>query len=254
MSLPEACRLVDGAQRIVALTGAGISTPSGIPDFRSPQTGLWEQNDPMVVACRTTFERTPERFYNWFRPLLELIVRAQPNPAHVALAQLEQAGRLTAVVTQNIDGLHQAAGSHVVYELHGNLRSATCLNCERTVPAQPLLPQAIAGTVPRCSCGGLLKPAIVLFGDELPLGLFWLAEKAIDECDLLIVAGSSLEVEPVCLLPRKALRRAGRDRARILVVNYTPTWLDEYADIVLTADVAEILPQLAQAVSPSGKD
>jgi NAD-dependent deacetylase len=235
-----AAEIVRGARRIVALTGAGISRPSGIPDFRSAD-GLWTHDDPMAVASLAGFRADPRRFYSWVRPLIDTIEVALPNPAHGALAQLEREGRLTAVITQNIDGLHHRAGSREVYELHGHIRSATCLDCEYQVPGHALLEPVRRNTIPRCSCGGLLKPDVVLFDELLPRGLFWLAQRAIEQADLVLVAGTALEVAPVCDLPLAALRRG----ARLIIVNQGETYLDERADVVLHEDVAEALPAIA---------
>ena len=236
----RATEILREARRIVALTGAGISRPSGIPDFRSAG-GLWTHDDPMAVASLAGFRADPRRFYSWVQPLLDTIEVALPNRAHLALAQLERAGRLTAVITQNIDGLHQRAGSHAVYELHGHMRSATCLDCEHQVPAQPLIALVRQGTVPRCVCGGLFKPDVVLFDELLPRGLFWLAQRAIEQCDVVLVAGTALEVAPVCELPLAALRRG----ARLIIVNQSETYLDARADVVLHEDVAEALPAIS---------
>ena len=167
---------------------------------------------------------------------------ALPNPAHLALAQLERGGRLKAVITQNIDGLHQRAGSREVYELHGHMRSATCLDCERQVPAAPLIERVRRGKIPRCACGGLFKPDVVLFDELLPRGLFWLAQRAIETCDAVLVAGTALEVAPVCEMPLAALRRG----ARLIIVNQSETYLDERADVVLHEDVAEALPAIVE--------
>lgn len=240
--LAEAAELVAQARRIVALTGAGYSRPSGIPDFRSPD-GLWARSDPAEVASLGSFRRDPDRFYAWLRDLLEPVVAARPNPAHLALAELEAAGRLNAVVTQNIDGLHQRAGSRRVFELHGHLRSASCAECERQVPIEPLLPNIRRGRAPRCNCGGVFKPDVVLFDEALPQLIFWLAREAIEQCDLLLVAGTALEVAPVCDLPMLAALRG----ARVIIINLEPTYLDAQADLVLRADVATAVPTLVRA-------
>ncbi len=240
--LAHAADLVAGARQVVALTGAGFSRPSGIPDFRSPD-GIWALSDPAEVASLRAFRRDPDGFYRWLGGLLGPILAAKPNPAHLALAELEQAGRLTGVITQNIDGLHQAAGSRRVFELHGHVRSATCLECGRQVPSGPLLPAVRRGRALRCSCGGAFKPDAVLFDEPLPQGVFWLAQRALEQCDLLLVAGTSLEVAPVCDLPLVAARRG----AKIVVVNLAPTYLDAQADVVLRADVATAVPALVRA-------
>jgi len=238
-AIEHAASMVRGARRIVALTGAGISRPSGIPDFRS-DAGLWKLDDPMAVASLHGFQANPDRFYNWFRPLLKTIAMAQPNPAHLALAELERRGQLTALITQNIDGLHQRAGSREVYELHGHMRSATCLECDRQAPSAALLERVRRGEIPRCGCGGVFKPDVVLFDELLPRGSYWLAQRAIEQCDVLIVAGTALEVAPVCDMPLVARRRG----ARLIIVNHSETYADKYADVVLHEDVAEVLPAI----------
>lgn len=238
-AIERAAQIVRRARRIVALTGAGISRPSGIPDFRG-DAGLWQRDDPMLIASLRGFQASPERFYAWFRPLLKLISAAKPNPAHLALAELERRGQLTAVITQNIDGLHQRAGSREVYELHGHMRSATCTGCERQAPSAPLLERVRRGDLPRCGCGGVYKPDVVLFDEMLPRGLYWLAHRAIERCDTLIVSGTALEVAPVCDLPLLA-RKHG---ARLIIVNQSETYLDSQADVVLHEDVAEALPAI----------
>ncbi len=237
----RARELIGNAQRIVALTGAGVSCPSGIPDFRSPD-GLWAGIDPFAIATLQSFRSNPQRFYAWLADLIDPILNAQPNPAHRALAELEQAGRLTAILTQNIDGLHQRAGSRRVFELHGHVRSATCLECGRQIPGAALLREIRRRRVRPCSCGGLFKPDVVLFDEALPHGLLWLAREAVATCDLLIVTGTALEVAPVCDLPMLALH----NNARLLIINLSPTYLDAQADLVVHADVAEALPAVVQ--------
>jgi NAD-dependent deacetylase len=244
--LHQAADLLRAARRPTALTGAGISTPSGIPDFRSHGSGLWEKHDPMQVASLISFRYQPEGFFAWIRPLAERILLAEPNPAHVALARLEAAGRLAGVVTQNIDDLHRRAGSTCVLEVHGHLRTATCGSCYRQTATDGLLAEfARTGVPPRCqSCGGVLKPDVVLFGEQLPQGIMKQAERLLASSDLLLVAGSSLEVTPAALLPQRALE-AG---ARLIIVNREPTYLDVRADVVLHEDVIDVLPSLADEV------
>jgi len=243
--IERAAELLARARHAVALTGAGVSTPSGIPDFRSPGRGLWERADPLEVASVSSFRRKPEAFFEWFRPLAQLLLSAQPNPAHLALAQMEQAGWLKAVITQNIDGLHQKAGSRQVLEVHGHVRAATCIRCYHSVPTEPLIETLVReGGVPCCPlCGNVLKPNAILFGEQLPAAVMRLAQRHTRECDVMLVAGSSLEVAPVSDLPLWA-RRQG---ARLILINWLPTFLDEQADLVFHADVAEVLPRLAQA-------
>lgn len=241
--LADAIDLLRSARSVVALTGAGISTPSGIPDFRSPGSGLWEKDDPAVVASISGFRRDPRPFFDWIRPLVRKAQQAQPNPAHLALAALEGAGRLDWLVTQNIDDLHARAGSRRVLEVHGSLRTATCQRCGE-------LADGIAAIscgdppVPRCACGGVLKPDIVFFGEMLPRGVFERAKQAAIDCNLMLVVGSSLEVMPVGYLPTIAVETG----ARLVLVNRDATSLDAEADVLLRGDVAEVLPGLVAAV------
>ena len=242
----EAAAYLQHARRAVALTGAGISTPSGIPDFRSTGSGLWDRYDPMEVASLMTFRHHPERFFAWVRPLLQDILAAQPNPAHMALAQLEQAGQIHTIITQNIDGLHQKAGSRHVLEVHGTLETLTCTQCFRTYPSREFLPAFLeTGAIPRCpACGAILKPDVVLFGEQLPWKVWQEAEQAARSCDLMLVAGSSLEVTPVANLPLIAAQSG----AALIIVNHTPTYIDIRADVVIRGDVAHVLPRIAEAV------
>lgn len=169
--IAKAAQLIQAAQQIVAFTGAGISTPSGIPDFRSPNSGLWTHVDPMSVASIFGFRQNPQAFYDWVKPLARTILNAQPNPAHLALTRLEMLGKLHSVITQNIDMLHHRAGSQRVYELHGHLREATCIHCFKLYSAQAILERYMQdGVVPLCrECGGVLKPNVILFGEQLPI-------------------------------------------------------------------------------------
>jgi NAD-dependent deacetylase len=198
----------------------------------------------MEVASIHSFRRRPERFYHWVRPMVRLVWEAEPNPAHVALAQLEAAGCLKAVLTQNIDGLHQRAGSQRVLELHGHLRRVTCLNCFHTAPAEEALAAVMEDRVPTCSrCGGVVKPDVVLFGEQLPSEVFITAMEEVRAADLVLVAGSSLQVVPVSKMPA-LVRSAGGE---VIVVNNEPTYADDFAAAVFHQDVAEVLPRLAHA-------
>jgi NAD-dependent deacetylase len=242
----RAADLLRDARRTVALTGAGISTPSGIPDFRSTGTGLWERVDPMVVASLTSFRYNPEAFFAFLRPLACQVLQAAPNAAHRALARLEQAGRLIGVVTQNIDQLHQRAGSRQVVEVHGSFRRATCIACFCEFDTEPFLRAFVdEGTIPRCpDCGGVLKPNVILFGEQLPWIPFEKARTWCTAADVVLVVGSSLEVTPVSRLPQAALD-AG---ARLIIVNREPTYLDPRADAVFREDLVEVLPELAAEI------
>ena len=248
-SIQQAIELLRTARSAVALTGAGVSTGSGIPDFRSPQTGLWAQADPFEVASQLTFRYEPERFFAWVRPLAAVVRRAQPNAAHQALAQLEAAGWLQWILTQNIDGLHRKAGSHNVVALHGALDTATCIRCFRRWPASPMMDAFVeTGELPACeSCGGLLKPDVTLMGEELPVGVLAAARQVVRACDVLLVAGCSLEVLPAAQLPLEALTHG----ARLILLNYLPTYLDQAATVLIEGDVCDVLPRIAEAVGDS---
>jgi NAD-dependent deacetylase len=234
------------SEHAVALTGAGISTGSGIPDFRSSQVGAWHRVDPMRVASLSTFRYAPEEFFAWVRPLAGQIRRAEPNAAHRALVALEMLGKLHTVITQNIDELHRRAGSQNVLEVHGSLQTATCVRCLRVWPGAALVDRFVAdGQMPVCpACGGLVKPNITLMGEQLPLTVIRAAQRAARDCDLMLVAGSSLEVMPAAGLPVEALNHG----ARLVIVNQQPTYVDERADVVIQADVLEALPALAAAI------
>ena len=241
-ALEDAAELFRKAQRVVVLTGAGISTPSGIPDFRSEGSGLWSRDEPMEVASLSTFRTAPERFFDWFRPLASQIFNAQPNAAHAALADYEQAGHQKTILTQNIDGLHQKAGSSRVVEMHGTLRTLSCTQCYKQFPSEIFLKPFIEnGMIPQCpSCNGILKPDVILFGEQLPQTAWQAAQRAAHQCDLMLVAGSSLEVLPVAGLPLQALDRG----AHLIVINNTQTYVNVRADIVITENIATILPEI----------
>jgi NAD-dependent deacetylase len=228
----------------IALTGAGLSTESGLPDFRSPG-GLWGEYDPMEVATLSAFRRTPEKFFDFYRQRLARLVAAAPNAGHQALAQLEASGRLGAIITQNVDGLHQAAGSRQVIELHGNLREAACPQCQWTGPIRLITEALEAGTLPACpQCGARVKPNVVLFEELLPQEAYQQAEDACRRAGALLVVGSSLQVTPAAWLPQVAHQHG----ARVIIVNDEPTPLDHIAHIVLRGRAGAILPPLVAAL------
>lgn len=241
-AIQKAADILRASRHAIALTGAGHSTPSGIPDFRSPESGLWDKYDPMAVASIWAFRASPEIFYDWIRPLAVQMAAAKPNPAHYALARLEKRGILKAVITQNIDDLHAKAGSRRVLELHGHMRTASCIGCGRTVKAEPLIKKFLdTGRIPVCSCSGVMKPDVVLFGEMLPPAIFAEAETEARRCDVMLVAGSSLEVAPAANLPFLAQERG----AKLIVVNLQPTPADSLAEVVIHDDVAVALPHIA---------
>ena len=224
--------LLQKARRVTFLTGAGMSTESGLPDFRS-DTGLRQQTDPMYLLSRPAFEDRPLEFYAFFRESFLVWADAQPHHGHKAIAQLERLGRDVAVVTQNIDGLHQKAGSSVVLELHGHLRHVVCTGCRREYPLAIIGDEAL----PRCRrCAAILEPAVVLFGDPLPPGVFEQAIERVQETDLLVVVGTSLTVSPantlVSFLPSDA---------HLVIINHTPTIADARATLVFRENAGDVL-------------
>jgi NAD-dependent deacetylase len=239
--------LVRGARSVVALTGAGISVPSGIPDFRSPRTGLWETVDPMEVAHIDAFVGDPVRFWSFYGDRFATLGAKLPNGAHRALVELERRSMLDAVITQNIDMLHRKAGTRELVEVHGSIASCSCPACGESVElvdARARL-QGDAQGVPRCGgCGGPLKPDVVLFGEMLPIAALKRARELCERADVLICIGSSLEVHPVAGLPL-VTREAGGAVA-ILTQGVTP--LDEIADVRLDGDVVEELEALVEAL------
>lgn len=232
------------AERAVALTGAGISVPSGIPDFRSPGTGLWAHVDPMEVAHIAVFRREPERFWAFYGERFATLGDKVPNGAHRALTALEAAGRLRAVITQNIDGLHAAAGTRELVEVHGSIATSSCSRCgarHAVVEVRARLAASPDG-VPRCDCGRPLKPDVVLFGELLPHAELQRATALAAQADLLVCVGSSLEVHPVAGLPQLTLA-AGGD---VALVTRGPTPYDADAVLRLDGDVeAELEAVLA---------
>ncbi len=241
-----AADLIRQSKHAVILTGAGISTPSGIPDFRSTGTGLWARDEPLEVASLSTFRTKPGQFFDWFRPLASQMFTAKPNSAHAALAELESHGYVKAVITQNIDTLHQRSGSKTVIEMHGTMQTMTCTQCYHKVQAESYIARFVeCGEVPRCpKCAQVLKPDVILFGEQLPQAAWFTAQRAARGCDLMLVAGSSLEVLPVAGLPMQALDRG----AHLIIINNMPTYLNVRADVVILEDVATVLPAIAERV------
>jgi NAD-dependent deacetylase len=247
MQYREAADLLRSSSYTVALTGAGISTPSGIPDFRSGSDGLWHKHDPMQVASLSTFRTQPEAFFNWFHPLASLIHQARPNPAHLALANLEENGKLKTLITQNIDGLHQRAGSRQILHVHGTLNSLTCVSCYHTFSSDKYLVDYIQNrTIPICpDCSAILKPDVILFEEQLPRETWRRAEEETEKCDLMLVVGSSLEVNPVAQLPYVAVSKG----AKLIIVNQQATYIDTRATVRIGEDAAKALPAIFEALS-----
>jgi len=233
--------IIRKSRRVVALTGAGISVESGIPDFRSPG-GLWERFDPMEYAHIRALKKNPEKVWQLIKELDDTLARARPNPAHYALAELEAKGKLLGIITQNVDNLHQAAGSKRVVEYHGNAFRFVCLVCRRPFAREIL--DFIRVPI-FCPCGGLIKPDVVFFGEQIPPGAQEKAEELAQECDLLLVIGTSGEVAPASYLPYIA-----RDwGATIAENNLEPTRLTRtLTNHFLPGPAGKMLPEVIRAM------
>jgi NAD-dependent deacetylase len=237
--------LIRDSRCTVALTGAGISVPSGIPDFRSPGTGLWENVNPMDVAHIDVFRRDPKRFWSYYRPRFGMLSDKQPNGAHAALAELESRGLLDAVVTQNIDRLHRKAGSRRVIEVHGTIETSSCLDCRASYPLERVEALFDEEGVARCEgCSGAVKPDVVLFGELLPEQAMEEAVALATRAEVLLCVGSSLEVYPVAGLPSITRSSGGR----LAIVTKGPTPYDGDADVRLDGDVVTELQSLVAAL------
>jgi NAD-dependent deacetylase len=238
--------LVRDSRCTVALTGAGISVPSGIPDFRSPGSGLWENVDPMEVAHIDAFRRDPEKFWSFYSLRFQTLGEKRPNPAHEALVELERRGLLEAVVTQNIDQLHRRAGTEELIEVHGSIATSSCLSCGASYELEDVRGRSGADSagVPRCECGEPLKPDVVLFGELLPEEALRRASLLAADADLLLCVGSSLEVHPVAGLPSITLQTGGA----LALVTQGPTPWDGDAAVKLDGDVVSELRALLAAL------
>jgi NAD-dependent deacetylase len=238
-------RLLRESSSTVALTGAGISVPSGIPDFRSPGTGLWEKVDPMEVATIQAFRRDPARFWSFYRPRFEALGDKLPNPAHEALVELEGRGLLDAVVTQNVDRLHRKAGSRRLIEVHGSIETSSCIGCGASWHVEDVEGLFDGEGVAVCpGCLGLVKPDVVLFGELLPDDAMAEAQELAAGADLLLCIGSSLEVYPVAGLPELTLAAGGA----VAIVTQGPTPYDRHAAVRMDGDVVADLNAVVSAL------
>lgn len=240
----QVVKLIKKSKYAIVLTGAGVSTGSGIPDFRTPGKGIWEKVDPFKVTSITAFNENPQRFYYFYRPRIEMLSRVSPNPAHKAISQLEEMGYIHCLITQNIDNLHQRAGSKKVIEVHGTLRKAICRRCGKIISSELLIQKIDESKekVPYCECGGVFKPNVVLFGEMLPN-----LDNAIYEskrADLILTVGSSLQVSPANMLPQYCLDRGGK----LVIVNFMSTHLDYLAEAVINEDVCDFLPAVVEVL------
>ena len=246
----DAARLADllgQAERAVVLTGAGISVPSGIPDFRTPGKGLWEKVDPMKVAHIDAFRRSPDEFWTFYGQRFAMLSEISPNPAHLAVAEFERRGLIRGVITQNIDRLHRAAGSETVIEVHGSIEWCICEMCGGKVGYDEVSEMLAAGTpTPECAtCVTPLKPNVVLFGEMLPEDAMADATALAAEADLMLCIGSSLEVYPVAGLPGLTLDKGGR----VALVTQGPTPYDQESDVKLSGDVVAELEAVIAALA-----
>ena len=237
--------LIGANQPCVVLTGAGVSTESGIPDFRSP-TGIWAEFDPLEYGSLSAFRADPEKVWSFYKPRIAMLTAAEPNAAHRALAELEDQGFVEAVVTQNIDLLHERAGSRNVVEVHGSIRSASCPRCWASYARDDVIGKLEAAEAPLCDgCGAVLKPDVVFFGERLPADAVERAFELAHGARLLLVVGSSLEVHPVAALPEETLDAGGR----LAIVNKGPTPYDERADLKLEGNAGEILGAVVEGTA-----
>jgi NAD-dependent deacetylase len=241
MSVARLAELIESRRSCLVLTGAGISTESGIPDFRSAG-GIWERYDPAEVATIDAFRRDPARVWEFYALRLDGLAQAEPNDGHRALAELEAHGLIGAVVTQNVDGLHQRAGSRKVVEVHGSLREAECVHCGVRVPTEDAI--AMLPLPPCPECGEVLKPGVVMFGELLPAEAIERAQALAAKSGVLLVVGSSLEVHPVAALPGATLASGGT----LAIVNRGGTPWDSEAEVVVDAAAGETLRALAAAL------
>ncbi len=238
---PRAAEAIRNVGTVIAATGAGISTESGIPDFRS-EGGIWDTYPPEEYASIQAFLADPAKVWGMWRELGQQFDGCKPNPGHEALARLEQAGHLKAVITQNVDNLHQEAGSRTVIEYHGNSRQVRCMTCHHT---QRLNPEMLASGTPFCVCGGVFKPDVVMFGELIPQKAMLQAEAFARSADVVIIVGTSAQVYPAAQLPHTAKERG----AFIIEANLEETdFTRDITDVFLQGKAGETLPKLAEAV------
>ncbi|RJO67053.1 MAG: NAD-dependent deacylase [Myxococcales bacterium] len=241
-AIREAAELIFRARSTVALSGAGISVDSGIPDFRSPG-GLWERFDPMDYAHISSFMENPARVWRMLDEIHDVVLKAKPNPGHQALAELEAMGRLDAVITQNIDNLHQEAGSKQVIEFHGNSKRLVCLSCLFSYPSEKVTFKP--GKPPRCVCGAILKPDIVFFGEAIPPFAYHRALELAGHAEAMLVVGTSAQVAPSNMLPGITRANGGT----IIEVNVGSTSLTAMPNVFhLNGSASEMLPRLVREV------
>ncbi|EOD00905.1 SIR2 family NAD-dependent protein deacylase [Caldisalinibacter kiritimatiensis] len=233
----RACDMIKEATNTWVLSGAGISTESGIPDFRSPKVGLWNKIDPMEALSTEVLYNNPKKFYDIGYKLLLGMEDVEPNKGHLALAEMEKLGFIKGIITQNIDGLHQKGGSKNVLEIHGHIRTGRCINCGKVVKLSVLTEKVNKNQIPpKCDkCNGMLRPDVVMFGDNLPedFNIAWENSKT---ADLMIVVGSSLTVAPANYLPQMA--------SKVIIINIGETPMDKHADLVIRDKIGNVLTKI----------
>jgi NAD-dependent deacetylase len=238
-------QLIIDSNNVVALTGAGMSTESGIPDFRSPETGLWTKVDPYEFASITSYRSNASKNLSSMLEMGLTIFKARPNKGHRALTRLQKLGKLQGIMTQNIDRLHQKAKTTNIVEFHGNVMEAICMQCRKIFPITMMVNQALTGKVPSCEeCNGLLKPNAVFFGEPLASKDLAAADEMVENCDLLIILGSSLVVYPVAFYPHKALS-AG---AKLAIINIQKTDMDSSCEVVIHENIGDVFPKIVNIV------
>lgn len=236
----KAAKMLKESKATVVLTGAGVSTESGIPDFRSPGSGLWEKVDPMEALSTRVLYNNPEKFYNLGFKIITSMKDALPNKVHYRIARLEELGLIELVVTQNIDGLHNKAGSRKVYEVHGTTRTCSCESCGAGYDTAVIEKKVQEGEIPpKCRCKGIIRPDVVLFGDMLP-ECFYESVKRVEEAELLLVLGSSLSVAPVNEL-------AGLCK-KLIIINIGETCYDSKSDLIIRESISEALDKIMRYI------
>lgn len=235
---------IKSAQRIFALTGAGVSTLSGIPDFRTDKSGIWERFDQSRIFNIETFRKSPHLFYEFAKEWIYGLKDIKPASTHILLAEMEKRGMLRGIATQNIDGLHQEAGSNTVYELHGHSRSSHCIECGRKYFREDTIQRLMNAPYPACDCKGAIKPDVVFYGEQLPSSALEASIQEAMMCDLLLVMGTSLVVYPAALIPQYAISSG----STMILFNKTWTPFDDNADLIVRDDLKDVCDALLDAI------
>jgi NAD-dependent deacetylase len=244
--IKKAAKLLVNSKNCIVLTGAGVSTESGIPDFRG-EGGIWDKYKPEIYGDIRSFLQDPSKFWKLAEDIAPTLFNAEPNPGHFALAELEKMKIIKAIITQNVDELHQKAGAVIVYEVHGNINRFTCFGCRASYNKEQVLNKLKRKkkTSPQCDyCGMPLKPSVVLFGEDLPRFEKFMSIDLAKNADVMLIAGSSLTVAPICDLPVYTLSKGGK----LIIVNDQPTHLDDKAEVVLNDKTGIILPLIVEEI------